>query len=208
MSSVGLTSPRVRQSQAQPPSRRGCHGAPPLHTGPGAAPPSAPLPPLEVLSTLPSSSPPSVICQDRKRAAKPLLFAPNPGRAPDLPLPHLEPIAIHVNDTTPAPRPQVSRVARRARVTKPLLTRLLPTKACTGRETKGGMAKDQMTRWGLSPDPVPSLYVSAVASDPPHPAGRGARDRKHGMPDSLSGSASPFGRHPLQPPRRTPLNSV
>lgn len=68
MSSVGLTSPRVRQSQAQPPSRRGCHGAPLLHTGPGAAPPSAPLSPLEVLSTLPSSSPPSVICQDVRGA--------------------------------------------------------------------------------------------------------------------------------------------
>lgn len=93
-------------------------------------------------------------------------------------------------------------------MTKPLLTRLLPTKACTGQERKGGVAKDQMTRWGLSPDPVPSLYVSAVASDPPHPTGCGARDRKHDTPDLLSGSTSPFGRHPLQPPRCTPLNSV
>lgn len=85
---------------------------------------------------------------------------------PGLSLPHLEPIAIHVNDTTPGPGPQVSSVARWARVTNPLLAPLLPTKACTGRGRRGGVAKDQMTRWGLSPDPDPRSYVSTVASDP------------------------------------------
>lgn len=88
---------------------------------------------------------------------------------PGLSLPHLEPIAIHVNDTTPGPRPQVSSVAGWARVTKPLLAPLLPAKACTGRWRRGVVAKDQMTRWGLSLDPDLRSCVSTVASDPLSP---------------------------------------
>lgn len=112
---------------------------------------------------------------------------------PGLSLPHLEPIAIHVNDTTPGPRPQVSSVAGWARVTK-LLAPLLPAKVCcTGRGRRGGVAKDQMTRWGLSLTQT-HAPASLLWSQTPVPTGKGSRDRKHDTPDLFSGSASPFTR--------------
>lgn len=56
------------------------------------------------------------------------------------------------------------------------------------------MAKDQMTRWGLSLT-LTHAPASLLWPQTPVPTGQGSRDRKHDTPDLFSGSASPFGTH-------------